>query len=75
MSAVLGSASVERRRSASTVRARTSAAAKRATKITHPPSLAPSASALPDQVEDKVAALSPAAGLFLCVCIICAASV
>lgn len=45
--------------------ARTSAAAKRTMKIILPPSLAPSASVLLNQVEDKVVALlSPVAGCF-----------
>ena len=57
--------------------ARTSAAAKRTTKIILPPSLVPSASVLLDQVEHKVAALlSPVAGCFSCAYgrVICAAS-
>lgn len=45
--------------------ARTSAAAKRTMKTILPPCLAPSASVLPNQVEDKVVALlSPVAGCF-----------
>lgn len=54
MSATRESACAGRRQNASTVWAPTCAAARRATRIILPPSLAPFASVLPSQVDDTV---------------------